>query len=56
MQKSISTIPLKPAALTRRDFLKSSAAAVAALSLPTFIPASAFGAGNRLALGCIGVG
>lgn len=56
MQKSIPTIPLKPTALTRRDFLKSSAAAVAALSLPTFIPASAFGAGNRIALGCIGVG
>jgi predicted dehydrogenase len=42
--------------INRRDFLKSSAAAVAAVGLPNLIPASAFGAGDRVSLGCIGLG
>ncbi|HSA11249.1 MAG TPA: Gfo/Idh/MocA family oxidoreductase [Candidatus Paceibacterota bacterium] len=42
--------------MNRRDFLRSSTAALAAISLPAIIPASAFGAGNKIALGCIGVG
>jgi predicted dehydrogenase len=48
---------------TRRDFLKSaSAAAIGALGLPLFIPSSALGRsgtvapGNRITIGCIGVG
>jgi len=40
----------------RRDFLKSSTAAIAAVALPNIIPATAFGANNKIALGCIGVG
>ena len=42
--------------LTRRDFLKSSAAALAG---PTIVPCSVFGANapsNRIVIGCIGVG
>ncbi|MBM3891340.1 MAG: Gfo/Idh/MocA family oxidoreductase, partial [Verrucomicrobia bacterium] len=42
--------------INRRDFLRSSAAAVAAVGLPHFVPATAFGANNKIALGCIGVG
>lgn len=42
--------------LNRRNFLKSTAAAAGALALPTLIPSSAFGAGNKITLGCIGVG
>ena len=42
--------------MNRRDFLKSSGAAIAAIGLPNIIPASAFGAGNKITLGCIGVG
>lgn len=38
--------------LNRRQFLGLSAAAV----LPAIVPASAFGAGEKIALGCIGVG
>jgi len=41
--------------VSRRDFLKTSAAA-AALGFPALIPASAFGAGNKITVGCIGVG
>ena len=42
----------------RRDFLKASSLALGATALgfPTFIPASAFGASQRLILGHIGVG
>ena len=42
----------------RRDFLKASSFALGATALgfPTFIPASAFGASQRLTLGHIGVG
>ena len=42
--------------INRRDFLKSSTAAIAAFGLPNIIPASAFGANDRISLGCIGVG
>ena len=42
--------------MNRRDFLRSSTAALAALGLPNIIPASAFGASNKIAIGCIGVG
>jgi predicted dehydrogenase len=48
---------------TRRDFLKSaSAAAIGAMGFPLFIPSSALGRsgtvapGNRVTIGCIGVG
>lgn len=42
--------------LTRRNFLKTSAAAAGVLGFPTIVPAAAFGAGNKIAIGCIGVG
>ncbi|MBX7256483.1 MAG: Gfo/Idh/MocA family oxidoreductase [Candidatus Hydrogenedentes bacterium] len=48
--------------LTRRQFLKYSAATGAAAALPNIVPASVFGAegtpapSNRITLGCIGVG
>lgn len=42
--------------VNRRNFLKSSTAAVAAIGFPSIIPASAFGANNKITLGCIGVG
>lgn len=42
--------------MNRRGFLRTTGAAVTALSLPTIIPSSAFGANERIALGCIGVG
>jgi predicted dehydrogenase len=42
--------------MNRRNFLKSSFAAAAAISLPNIIPASAFGANNKIAIGCIGLG
>jgi predicted dehydrogenase len=45
--------------LNRRQFLKSSAVAAAAVTWPTIVPASVFGAGapsNRITVGCIGVG
>ena len=47
---------MKPAILSRRKFLKSAAAAIAA---PTIVPSTVFGANapsNRLHMGCIGVG
>lgn len=40
----------------RRTFLKGSAVAAAAVAMPTIIPATAFGANSRIALGGIGVG
>src|SRR6266576_2361008 len=46
------------AGISRRDFVKSAAAA-AALAAPYFVPASVFGAAapsNRINVGCIGVG
>jgi predicted dehydrogenase len=48
--------------LSRRDFLRRSAAAGSALALPTFIPASALGRGGavppseRILMGAIGIG
>jgi len=48
--------------LNRRQFLKSAAFAAGALAIPTIVPSSALGAGrklspgNRLTVGCIGVG
>ena len=44
---------MKPIAPTRRTVLKSAAASLAA---PLFVPSSARGANDRIALGCIGVG
>jgi len=41
---------------TRRNFIKTSAAAAGVLGFPTIIPAAAFGAGDKIALGCIGLG
>ncbi len=46
-------------ATTRRDFLKLSACAVAAVGFPTIVPASVFGStapSNRINVGAIGVG
>jgi len=42
--------------LGRRDFLNCSAAALAAVSAPSVVPASAFGANNKISIGCIGLG
>ncbi len=45
--------------VSRRDFLKGSAAAGAALAIPMLVPASVFGAeapSERITVGCIGVG
>jgi len=42
--------------LDRRTFLKGAAWGAAVLAAPTIIPATAFGANERIALGCIGVG
>lgn len=42
--------------INRRQFLKSSTATLAALSLPNIVPASAFGANDKITIGCIGVG
>lgn len=45
--------------LSRRDFLRSSAAMGAAVALPAIVPASVFGAeapSERITVGCIGVG
>ena len=41
---------------TRRGFLRTTGAAVAALGLPTIVPATAFGANDKVAIGFIGVG
>lgn len=40
----------------RRVFLKGAAWSAAAWAVPTIIPATAFGANERIAVGCIGVG
>ena len=43
--------------LSRRQFLgRSMAASIAAMTVPTIIPASAWGANNRLSVGMIGMG
>ena len=43
-------------AINRRLFLKGSAAAAAAIGFPAIIPATAFGANDKISIGCIGVG
>ncbi|MDX9866587.1 MAG: Gfo/Idh/MocA family oxidoreductase [Kiritimatiellia bacterium] len=43
-------------AWNRRQFLKRTAAAATAFGFPTILPSTAFGANERIALGCIGVG
>jgi hypothetical protein len=43
-------------ALSRREFVKSSALAAGSLSLVSVIPASAFGANDRIRIGVIGCG
>ena len=40
----------------RRQFLRSTAAAAGAVAAPTIIPASAFGANDKVTMGCIGLG
>ncbi|MBM4154388.1 MAG: Gfo/Idh/MocA family oxidoreductase [Lentisphaerae bacterium] len=40
----------------RRQFLRSTAAAAGAIAAPTIIPASAFGANDKVTMGCIGLG
>ena len=42
--------------ISRRSFLKTSAVAASALAAPNLIPASAFGANNKVVMGCIGLG
>ena len=42
--------------LNRRQFLTRTTAAVAVLGFPAIIPSTAFGANDRIALGCIGMG
>ena len=45
--------------VSRRDFLKSSAAAAAGMAIPMIVPSSVFGAeapSERITVGCIGVG
>ena len=56
IQESLPMNPPLKTQLNRRDFLRSSTAALAAIGLPAIIPASAFGAGNKITIGCIGVG
>jgi len=49
----------KANAITRREFLKSSAVAGAIFAVPTIVPSSVFGAdapSNRITIGCIGTG
>ena len=51
--------PCSLASVTRRDFLRSSAALAAAVTAPTILPSSVFGASapsNRITLGIIGCG
>lgn len=42
--------------MNRRQFVKGAAAAISAASAPNIIPSTAFGANERIAIGCIGVG
>ncbi len=42
--------------IKRRTFIKGAGFAAAAMGMPAIIPATAFGANERIALGCIGVG
>jgi len=45
-----------PSRYTRRQVLAASSAATAALAVPYFVPARAFGANDRILTGHIGVG
>ena len=42
--------------ITRRQFVKRSSAAAAAVSLPMFVPSAAFGANDKISIGIIGLG
>ena len=42
--------------ISRRSFIESVAFTAAAIGFPAIIPAAAFGANDRIAVGCIGVG
>lgn len=55
----INTTTKKTCSLSRREFLKGSAAASVALGLPAIVPSSVFGAdapSSRITMGCIGTG
>jgi len=41
---------------SRRDFLRGTAATAAAFGLPTLVPSIAYGANDKMTIGCIGVG
>src|SRR5215217_1795136 len=45
----------KPGEVSRRDFIKNSTGAAVALSIPYIIPASAFGANDRVRVAVLGV-
>src|ERR1041385_5030097 len=53
-------LPLTPSpenhAVSRREFVKTSALAVGSISLTSIVPASAFGANDRIRIGVIGCG
>jgi len=42
--------------MNRRNFLKTSLTAAAAISLPNVVPSSVFGANDKVVMGCIGLG
>ncbi|HRI79572.1 MAG TPA: gfo/Idh/MocA family oxidoreductase, partial [Cyclobacteriaceae bacterium] len=46
---------MKKSKLSRRDFVRKSAGAAMMLSLPTIIPASAFGANDKVQVAVLGV-
>ena len=55
----MSNIADKKNRMNRRDFIKASAIASAAVAVPVIVPATVFGAdapSNRITMGCIGVG
>ena len=57
--RTVHHVPSSIQTISRRDFLRTSAAVGAGLALPTIVPASVFGAAapsERITLGCIGVG
>ena len=57
--RTVNHAPSSVRTLSRRDFLRTSAAVATGLALPTIVPSSVFGAeapSERITLGCIGVG